>query len=958
MIRIIVISVLFFLNTALIAQKLTIDFKAIRCWPNLLKPSISDNGKFVSYIINNRPVGSNTLVVRDINGLWVKEFILKNLSQSFFSADSRKIIFLQNDTLCFQTLGNDEISTVTSVRTFIIPNKAVGKWMAFSIGDENKTLVLLNVVNGKQNRFSSVEGFSFDNEGNALLIKSAISRDSVKNSSLVVDKLANGSIDTIWTDKGTKDNFGSVTNYNFDSNGQQLAFVVQNKKGSREENSIWYYRDGMRRAVSKITNSTEWLDDTFVVDNISPEFSRNGRYIFFNVNLLEKQKANRNAVSVDIWSYKDCYLQAQQLNDDYVKKLVTTFMASLDLQNGGVIRLEKEGDRTIAIDQAPGDYVIVADKQDVVWWNREGRQQSYFLMSLRDGSRKLIKKGTTQYFSFSPSGNFLVYFDGQSSNYYSYNISAGLSKNISNSVTVPFANKDRMSYYVPGRTYPLSFPIAGWLSEDSGILVYDNYDIWKLDPKGIRAAKNITNGFGHRHHIRFELISEDEVFKPISTYDPLLLTAFNDDDKNNGFYKKYLNQDGAPEQLTMEPSMFYMGNRNPGDAFDIGMKPVKAINSNTWIIKRQTASDAPNYFVTTDFKKFQAISNLHPDQEYNWLTSELVSWRQLDGTVSQGILYKPENFDPSKRYPIIFHYYETFSHRLYQFARPDYSEGRIDIPWYVSHGYLVFTPDIHFSVAYMSEKTVGDCAVNSVVSAAQYLSKLSYVDKSRMGIQGHSFSGGQTLYLITHSKIFIAACGAASTVSDQISAYLGVKKINGKPVGEFRLSHSEIGHDHIGATLWQRPDLYLKSSPIFKADQVVTPLLMMHNRGDGATDWEQSVEMYMALRRLEKEVWLLQYDGQDHLVDGKSAKDYSIRMTQFFDHYLKSAPAPTWMTKGIPARLKQIEIGYAYDPSGNCGKDCKVCKMWNEKMKKDSAGTWKEIEAKTKSENWMGGGEK
>ena len=203
------------------------------------------------------------------------------------------------------------------------------------------------------------------------------------------------------------------------------------------------------------------------------------------------------------------------------------------------------------------------------------------------------------------------------------------------------------------------------------------------------------------------------------------------------------------------------------------------------------------------------------------------------------------------------------------------------------------------------------------MSAAKYLSTLPYVDSKHLGIQGHSFGGGETNYLVTHSNLFAAACSAAGTVSDQISAYLAPYRPKGGFPNFNRIANSETSHDMIGATLWERPDLYFRSSSIFNANQVTTPVLLMHNEKDEQTDWGQSFELYTALCRLGKPVWLLQYDNGRHSLNKKEdMKDFTIRLTQFFDHYLKEVPPPLWMTRGIPAKLKGIEQGYELDLSG------------------------------------------
>jgi hypothetical protein len=99
------------------------------------------------------------------------------------------------------------------------------------------------------------------------------------------------------------------------------------------------------------------------------------------------------------------------------------------------------------------------------------------------------------------------------------------------------------------------------------------------------------------------------------------------------------------------------------------------------------------------------------------------------------------------------------------------------------------------------------------------------------------------------------------------------------------------------------------------------------------------MELFTALRRLDKKVWMLQYDHGLHGLDLiKDRIDFTIRMTQFFDHYLKDAIAPKWMTQGIPAGMKGLETGYEPDPQGRCSvkgeNECLVCDKWNIQYKR------------------------
>jgi dipeptidyl aminopeptidase/acylaminoacyl peptidase len=330
---------------------------------------------------------------------------------------------------------------------------------------------------------------------------------------------------------------------------------------------------------------------------------------------------------------------------------------------------------------------------------------------------------------------------------------------------------------------------------------------------------------------------------------------------------------------------------------------LKAKSADKWVIMRMSATDAPNYYLTNNFVNFLSVSNIQPQSKYNWLTTELVKWKTPDGTIASGVLYKPEDFDSKKKYPVILTYYEKWSNMVYDFLEPGATRDRLNIPYFVSRGYIVFAPDISYKIG-----NPGESAFSSIISASSYLSKFKWINENSLGLYGHSFGGYETIYTITHTNRFAAAAAAAG-ISDLISFYGGVVS-GGISAGYW----TETYQGRIGATLWERPDLYIKNSPIFEANRVNTPLLMMNNKNDSQVHFEQGLEFFMALRRLNKRAWLLQYDEGTHSLNLPSdANDFTIRLTQFFDHYLKGVSAPVWMTKGIPARAKGIEMGYEID---------------------------------------------
>ncbi|MFC7668357.1 alpha/beta hydrolase family protein [Hymenobacter humi] len=282
-------------------------------------------------------------------------------------------------------------------------------------------------------------------------------------------------------------------------------------------------------------------------------------------------------------------------------------------------------------------------------------------------------------------------------------------------------------------------------------------------------------------------------------------------------------------------------------------------------------------------------------------------WTTPKGYNATGVLYKPENFDPAKKYPMVVYFYEKLSDGLYKYTAPAPTPSRLDIAMFASNGYLVFTPDISYTIG-----APGPSAVEFINSGVESLKKSSWVDASHIGIQGQSWGGYQVAYLITQTNMYAAAWAGAPVVN-MTSAYGGIRWESGMS-RQFQYEHTQ---SRIGATLWEKPELYIQNSPLFYLPKVQTPVVIMSNDADGAVPWYQGIEMFTDLRRLNKPVWLLQYNGEAHnLVKRENRKDISVRELQFFDHYLKGQPAPVWLSSGVPAVEKGRNWGLEV-PKGN-----------------------------------------
>lgn len=960
-------------------DKPILDFNTIENWVSLgdnSSLSVSPDGKYFAYTIRNSWYKGGTidsLIIQTTNRYWRKSFA--GVTFGFFSSDASQYIFQDKDALHFVGIGTDKIRTVQRVVSYKKPTGQKVSWIAYKMKDNN--VVLLDLLTGKEHSFSDVANYSFENSkwlvcqhnsqkkitiydissgneriyaniqnyefdasGTAVVLLSFRQNERQNITELQYLKISNDSKKTIWS---TNDINTTASDFSLDAFGNQVVFTVQVKKNDGVQNSIWHWGLGMEKAVERVTNATKGVNVEMKIKG-KPLFTDNGKYIRFSfVKIPEAVKSQADAVQMEVWSYKDSVIYSKQLFEIEKPEIVNQrksrsgeYWGFMPVEGGQIISESDQEQVTNYSGRVPTDFVIMAKsgkngKGDRFWKNGY-YTDSNWLVSLLDGSRQflLLTRGNNKYkFSFSPDGNYLVYFDSANGgNFFSYNTKNKKAVNISALIPAGLL-LNRFDNNTPVEGEGTSFGIACWQEDSNRVWVYDRYDIWQLDLAGKERPVNITNGYGRSHHIIFRLMGSGigYIINPIRQNNNMLLKAYNKDNKYSGFYRLAIGKPGNPEKLFMGP---FVMEKVLAISLVEDMIPRKASDVNVWIVKKQSDVDAPNYFMTKDFKTFNRLTNVQPQQRYNWLSAELRHYKQLDGRMTDGVLYKPENFDPLKKYPVIIVFYTRGSDRIYCYPSPAFFTSPVtplySPGWLVSHGYLVFMPDIDFSSGYWGPNTM-----NAVDGAAHYLSKLPFVDGKHIGASGHSNSGRFGYYLLTHSVSFAAMCIGSGT-TDMISTSLSVKN------GESGLEWAEVDSYGKGlGSLWQNKRVWLDHTAVLNADKVVSPLLLFHNKNDGV-DVQQAIELFTALRRLEKSIWWLQYDGEGHVLSGlKNLKDFTLRFTQFFDHYLKGAPAPQWMTQGIRAAMKGIETGYDLDSAGNCGMNenkCKVCNKWNEQFKR------------------------
>lgn len=875
-------------------------------WQEIGAKKISNNGEWIAYTIKPQE-GNEQLVIYNISEKGKLKF--SRSSDPTFTADNKFVVFRIHppfkhekeeepgkknksnksgkDTLAILSLADNSLIKMPRLISFQVPERDSG-WIVFRIKNSSTgktagdSLCVYNLSNGSKFFFGNVEDYRMSDRGNyvALSVKNPEKKNQHNSWVVLWHDALHQKTDTLNTGAASFEHFV------FDSIGGHLAWLCHHKSPEIKEKlfSLYYFKTGDKHGKKIVEDQIDTRAYPQTINNSSKIFfSKNGDRLFFSTIPTHKNDTlgKDGNVKLDIWRYNDNYLftRQQKLDEDSSRG----FKAMVDLRSGRLVQLADKGIPVVFLpdNNEAGFALGVTDSgyQISSQWQPSTLNTAY-LISLKDGSRKKIVDTVRSDFFISPNGKFVTWYNGDDKSWLAYNALSGETKNITQAIPDSFYD---VEFDRPESPPP--YGIAGWTEQDNSILLNAQYDIWQVDLNGKKNALNITNGYGRDKRLVFR-VAEKEKKEPIfSTGDTMILKAFNEANKNKGFYRAQIGKAANPTELSSGPFHY--------------SSPVKAKNKPVYIFTKESFIHSPDLYVG-NLVNGTRISNLNPQQAlYNWGTDSLIKWKTFDGKSAEGILYKPENFDSSKHYPMIVYFYEIMSDRLNNYIPPAPTPSRLNISFFVSRGYLVFVPDIHYTIGHP-----GQSAYNYIISGVRSLLNHSWVDSTRLGIQGQSWGGYQTVYLITQTPLFKAAWAGAPVVN-MFSAYGGIRWGTGVSRG-FQYEH---GQSRIGATIWERPDLYIENSPLFFLPKVQTPLVIMANDHDEKVPWYQGIELFTDLRRLGKEVWMLNYRGEKHnLVQRKNRKDISMKEQQFFDHFLKGAPLPGWM---------ESESGYDLESSAS-----------------------------------------
>ncbi|MDR1624164.1 MAG: prolyl oligopeptidase family serine peptidase [Tannerellaceae bacterium] len=888
--------------TPVVAQiaKQPMSFDDLTGWKRITEQLISDDGKWVA--CKMEPCTGDA-IVRVFNAKGEETASFEPAGKIAFSSSCNYLLVTQRpalkrvealklkktkeedmpmDQLILYNLSAKCEERIDSIKSYKLSDAM--DWIAWQRGTKTDSALYIRSLKSVQPTvFPAVTDFHFAKEGNVLYYVSTGDSLGTKAGLYIYD-LEKTASRLIYEGEGV---FKHVA---FTKKGDKLAFLYCADKDSTAT-CLSLYVSGTHFPATVVANKQHPVipENWVISEHEAVRFSDDAERLFFGVAPQPKQKdttiLDENRPKVEVWKWDEGvqYTQQKYNKETDLKKACT---AVYNFSKDEVVLLSSTDKPDLILsDKGNASVGLLTTSQpydlERMWVGRS--RYDVYTVDMETGGTQRIKEALLANVHLSPKGKYACWYNPEDSSWYTWSIVDKKEYRLTTPASFPAWDEDND---MPD--YPRPYGIAGWTKDDEYILLYDRYDICQFHPKANEPPVNLTRN-GRDKQIAYRYISLDKEKTAIDRDSLLLLSGFHRQTKGYGYYEARFSSPAAPVALLAGDFML--------------STPLKAKKADAVIYTLETFGRYPDIrLADLSFKRsVQLTEGYKQQQNILWGNAELVSWTSLDGKPLQGVVYKPENFDPQKKYPLLVNFYERNSDARYAYRMPEPHRSTLDYHFYNSNGYILFNPDIAYKEGYP-----GESCFNSVMPGISLLISEGYINEKAIGAQGHSWGGYQVAYLATRTNLF-AAIESGAPVVNMFSAYGGIRWGSGLN----RSFQYERTQSRIGATIWESPLRYLENSPLFTMDKVETPVLIMHNDNDGHVPWYQGIEYFVALKRLQKPVWLLNYTGEVHWpVKTANRVDFQKRMFQFFEHYLKGTPMPQWMDEGIPAVDQDFGLGY------------------------------------------------
>ncbi len=830
-----------------------------KLWSTLRAKEISDFGKWVSYSLSYES-GMDTLFVK--NTVTKKTFAFAKGFDGKFIGDASFAFMLPGNRFQLKNLGTGKIKEVNQIQSFDLLND--GQYiMLYTIAKEGKSsMVITNLHGDIIETIENVTSFTLSPKNDALVYCASDSIGASVDLLQFGKKLVKTSViisnaklfeNVVWQNEGT-------------------SIVFAGRKIAAKEfylDTILYYKIKNKQLFQYDSSKEKsWPKDMVLVANYSSPLgiSDDEQRVFFLIKKTQEKTSIKNNSDVEVWNAadKDIYMtrNAYGIPDSFSRIAAwwpetDKFMAIGDSLHPAV---SLSGNQQFAISYH------LSDNKPTTKINAD---RNYYLVDLTTGEKTpFLQRHSGDYgnLNMSPNGKYIVYFKGV--DWWVYSITDQKHTNITKNVDVLFYNINDNS------SESSHYGIPEWTEGDKSLLLYDQFDIWEFSPNGTK-IKRLTNGRENSRIFRFVkdkysngLVAKSRIF---NLNDQIVLETQTEDHSESGYYNLLK---GHAEQTMVYGQKQISGYR-------------KAKEDNTFMFIQQDFNKSPTLYVKKNNDPPKVVFNSNPQSDYyGWGSSTLIDYKNSRGEALKGVLCYPFDYDPQRIYPMIVNVYEKQTGALHIYTNPSFLNGsRFNRTNYTSQGYFVLLPDIAYEVG-----NPGFSAADCVISATKAALALAPIDKNRLGIIGHSFGGYETNFIITQTNMFAAAVSGAG-LSDLTSYYLSVSS-NYKIPNMWRFEYDQF---RMGKSLFEDLEGYRSNSPINTVSNVSTPLLSYTGEEDTQVNPYQTMEFYLALRRLKKDHIMLIYPKEDHVIQiPENQIDITNRISDWFGYFLKGEIKPTW----------------------------------------------------------------
>ncbi|MEX2477124.1 MAG: prolyl oligopeptidase family serine peptidase [Gracilimonas sp.] len=886
-----IVALLFLISSSLQAQKKDLEPADYAQWQNIYSAAFSDDGNWFAYQIS-LVEGDGWLMLTNVNSEDEHKFM--HSTQPAFSSDNKWFTFrigvseeeerkLKDEDKSVQydlglvNLATAETDTIKMIQDSEFSEAGthlvMRKYKAEEVKSGGTDIIIRNLSSGSNQLIGNVSAYAFNDAGTHLALTIDASK-KLGNGVHLVDLSANS---TTVLDSDTE-TYKGLTWHDEDN---ALAFMKTQSDTVHEgeTHQVFSYTDVTRPSTKKVFDNLEnsyFNEHHRVVEFAGLRWSDDMETLFFGIKDWEIKKEEEEDTSaiaklnedldptnVEIWHWEDAEIQPQQKvrqnqnkEDNYLSAWHLDADRFVQLEDDQIENVSLTGDQKHAVGYNPNPYEPAF---------REGWNDIYVLNTMTGDRSQILERHENA--SSSPGGMYVLYF--KENNWWTYDIENEQHINITGDIDSRFEN----SKSITGRENFPPFGTGQWVEDDEWLLVYDEFDAYKVWADGSKYEKVTEGGKDEIVYRQTRLDYEEDA---LQKNEPIYFSKYGYYTKNRGYAR--LDRRNRLTELIYDAKMI--------NRLD------KADEADKFVFMMESATESSNFYHTgNNFNNSKRITDTNPQQEeYHWADDELITFTNARGDKLQGRLLYPANYEEGQKYPMITYIYEMRSQSMHSYSTPSRTSA-YNMRRYSSEGYFVFEPDINYVL-----RDPGVSAVESVVPAVETVLETGMIDEDKVGLTGHSWGAYQTSFIITQTDIFNSAV-AGAPLTNMVSMYNSVYWNSGTPDAQI----FEVSQGRFPEPYWMDWDKFIDNSPIFNMEDNTTPLLVEFGTDDGAVDFNQGVELYNTMRRMEKPYVMLVYEGENHgLARKENQIDYATRAFEWHEHFLKGEEAPEWIKSGIP----------------------------------------------------------